>query len=647
MKVVDPPPLGDYDARERVAAAEERGAQGARMHDERRTLAIGNRLGLIAVAATLALLGGCGGAGGGSSAAPDGLEWNGDGSKSQPDWGTPGPTGLDGEAPAKRLLLVLHHDTTVPTGLKIQDELAIRAQVIDLEEGKPAADVAVAYEIIKNEGPNGQKGDASLQTQVAVADGDGEVANKFRAGNVGDVSYTVRLGVEGAEPVTLDVIVSDAPKGSVEVSFSYEGPVGLGSIKVRLMPKTFICGTFTPTANYTNSLADKTVLGVDAKPVFDGLAAGSYFTVIATAKSAAGHLAAAGCRDGVFVIANQKTPATLELYTLPLNPTGTYDVDDYFNFQGALPALGTVGQVIDGIVTLFNDPGKFLIDQIKNLVKLYLGSVIVDVAFGLFEKELAKVITNWVKSDAPDWLKDFFTIGDDLTQIVDNLHLKSKVKISKLQNNYYVQGLQYWDGLVLSWKFGCDKNAPDYDKCGLYTFSLTQIANTQFPQEIIEGKFTASIVNRDDLFIDNHVIKLSYGKLILFVLNEMILKTLTGENTLKGAALKFVNCKSIASAMSGSVLDAVGIEEKDIEQFCTSTVGLLVAPIETWIGTLALDSQLRLSGKAKLVDEDDDLYVDKLTNGEHSGTIEVDGGPGPTFKGTWSGTKIPIQLPPK
>ncbi len=545
--------------------------------------------------------------------------------------------------PLAALEIILLHDTTVPTNVLIQDELTIRAKLVDYALGIPPADVEVAFEIVENEGFGGTSGDASLQSKVAFSGEDGAVENVFRANFVGDVNYRVKLSAEGAEDVFLDIIVSDTPKGSLEILLTYEGPINVNTIKVRLMPKSYICGQFEPTANLAGSLADKTVLSIDAKPVFDGLAGGSHFTLVATAKSPAGALAAAGCRDGVFVVANEKTPTSLQLHLLPLNPTGNYDVDNFFDFTNTLGELGTVGEVIQGIVTLFNDPGKFLIDQIKTLVKQFIGELITDLAFSLFEDALADVITDWVLNDSPDWVQDFFTVGDDLTQIVDNLHLQSVLKISKLHNDYYFQGIQFWNGIVLTWKLGCEPDDPP--DCGEMTFSMDDFGDTQFPQDIIEGKFTGSVVNYDQLFIDQHTIQISYGKLILFVLNEVILKSITGENNLKDAVLSFVNCPSIAAAIENDILDAIGLPEDKLAKFCESTVGLLMAPLEAFIANLALDSQLRLSGQCTLLETDDDLIVDELIDGKYSGMVEIEAGAGPPFSGTFSGVRQPMQQP--
>ncbi|MBT9557446.1 MAG: hypothetical protein IV100_15505 [Myxococcales bacterium] len=594
----------------------------------------------------LTVLTACGDSGGGGGDGDLGGNGNGSGDATtdtdDPD-GTPGPGGVDGQPVAIAREIIILHDQTVPLGLGIQEELVLRAKVIDYEVGAPAAELAVNWEVIENIGQNGATGDGSLAAKQVYTAADGLTENVFRGGLLGEIKYTVRLSAEGADDRFIELYVSDSPTGSIEVNFLYSGPIPLNTIKLRLMPKGYSCGEFLPTGSFSGALFEKTVLSVSDKPVFDLLAANTHFTVIATAKSPTGALAAAGCRDGVFVVAKTKSPVSLELNVLPLIPTGTYDVDNIFDFSSALGALGTVGEVISGIQTLFNNPGKFLIDQIKVLVAGFIGEFITDAAFGLFEDELADIITDWVKDDSPQWLQDFFTIGDDLTQIVDRLHLKSTLKISKLEGSSF-QGTQFWTGIVLTWKYGCDPAAPDYETCGVTTYSMADLANTEFPQNVVEGFFVGQIANYDRLSIDKHSIQISYGKLILFVLNEIILKTITGTNNLKDAVLQFVDCPNIASLFSNGVLDALGLTEDKLSGFCTSTITLLIIPLENYVKNLALDSQLRLSGSCTLVDETEDLYVDRLADGEYVGQIEIDQGAGPSFSGTFSGTKAaPIQ----
>jgi hypothetical protein len=161
--------------------------------------------------------------------------------------------------------------------------------------------------------------------------------------------------------------------------------------------------------------------------------------------------------------------------------------------------------------------------------------------------------------------------------------------------------------------------------------------------DIIEGKFTGLIHDFDRLDIDNHTIKINYGKLILFVLNEIILPAITGEHNLTDAILSFINCAGIADKFSNSVLDGIGVSESDIEGFCTNGITWIVKPVEFIVGGLALDSQLRLSGKATLVDTDDNLIVDEIIDGDYVGHIEVDGQEGPAFDGYWFAWRQPGQ----
>ena len=92
--------------------------------------------------------------------------------------------------------------------------------------------------------------------------------------------------------------------------------------------------------------------------------------------------------------------------------------------------------------------------------------------------------------------------------------------------------------------------------------------------------------------------------------------------------------------MSNVVLDAIGATEDNIADFCTSSVTFIVQPVELLLGALALDSQLRLSGHATLVDQTNNLIVDRIIDGIYLGHVEVDGQEGPEFDGSWHALRI-------
>lgn len=543
---------------------------------------------------------------------------------SPPDTNTPIPT-------FDRLEIIFLHDNTTPMALHVNEERTVIVKVIDYGTGGAAENVLLNWEIIDASGA-GAPGNAELSADATFTDQNGLAQIVFRANTTSDVLYTLEVAADEADAVTALVGVGNFPTGSLRVTLKYQGGLEINTIAVRLMPGSYLCGAFKPTQLPTNPLGEKTVINVNAKPQFDGIEGGKTYTVIATAKGPLANLAAAGCRDGVYVPVGETAEATLDLYMLVLNPAGIYDMDNVFDFTGAIP--GQLGEIVDALSLLFYEPGAFLINQIKNLVKQYLGGLLTDAIFGLFGDALGDLITDWVQNDSPEWVQDIFTVGQDLLQIVKRLELTGILKISKLSSDYYVQGTIDYTGIVLTWKLGCDKNAPDYEDCGKMPFTMDQLNNNgSFPMDLLGGQWTGSIVSFDTLSVQPHELALNYGKLILFVLQDVILKYLTGQNSLVDAAVAIVGCDGIAKSLDNWV------DYDDTYKACKSTVTLLVAPVQSYLEGLATPSFATLQGSAKLVDEDDDLIVDKLVDGKWSGQILIQNATASNFKGEWSAVR--------
>ena len=472
-----------------------------------------------------------------------------------------------------------------------------------------------------------------------MTDDQGVATVKFQANSAAPVTYRVEASTDGAEPDSIQVAVLPEPSGDLRVVMTYDGPVPIHNVTLRVVEGPWPCTKFNPVHTPPNVVAEKTVLGPDSKPKFTGLKVNQPFTVVATALGPNNTLVAAGCRDGVLVQPDVENQVTLDLYILVLNPAGKYDMDNVFDLTGAIP--GQLGEVIDTLVTIFYDPGKFLVAKIKDLVKQYLPSFITDFLFSLFEDQLADLITDWLLNDAPGWVQDFFTIGQDLLQVVARLELTGILTISKLQNDYYVEGNIAFTGIVFTWKLNCDKNAPDYDQCGKYPFDLQDIDDPQFPLDLLEGSWKGTIAGFDKLTIEKYSLALNYGKLIYYMFTHVILKELTGKTSLADAMADIIGCDSIADA-----LDGLGLFSYDqIYSACSSAVGLLVLPVESYLLNLQTDSLFSLQGTATLVDEDSDLIVDRIVDGKWTGQILVGGAGGNPFTGEWSAVRIQPNNP--
>ena len=231
-----------------------------------------------------------------------------------------------------------------------------------------------------------------------------------------------------------------------------------------------------------------------------------------------------------------------------------------------------------------------------------------------------------------------------------------------MSNDFFVKGEINFTGLNLYWKLGCDKSSPNYATCGKVncdekkpdyatcaTFDVSQASkDPNFPLDLIAGTLTGTISTQTKLTIDSSSIKLNYGKLILYVLTHVVLKSLTGETTFAGAMSKLINCAGIAKGIGGSILGKLGLKEKTVKNACDSAVGLLVYPLEQLLGGLSVDSNLMLQGSGVLVDDKPgvsqgkdwvgDLKVDRIEQGLWTGSI-VSGTPGKPFKGVWNATR--------
>jgi len=541
-----------------------------------------------------------------------------------------------------RYQIIILDDTTSPLGMLVNEHRTVSAKVLDYKLQKPAAFYPVVYEVVASEPECSADSCGHFLVKEGMTNEDGIVQVTFEAGEAPDILYDVELSGENALGDAWQITVSPVPTGTIKINLVYEGPVPIHAINVRLMHGSFSCQQFNPVYPWVDDLDyQNTVAGIGSTLTWEGLSLGETYLVFATALGPTEHLTAKGCVDAIHLIPayDGVTDVTLELNVVTLNPAGTYDATSTFDFTGAIP--GQVGDIINFVVDLFYNPGGFIIDMVKTLVSQYIGSWVTDLAFSLFEDALADLITDWLLNNSPDFIQDFFVIGQDLVQIVKTLTLTSELKISKLSNDYYIQGIQSWQGVILYWKLGCPKeDEPDYDpECGAIPFSLTDMSESDVPLDLITGQFTGMIANFDNLIIDTHYIYLNYGKLILFVINEVLLPAISDYNSIEDLIYSIIDCEGIASGFVGSVLSVIGIDEDDVEGFCLAAVGLIVSPIEEVIGSLKMDSQLRIHGKANLLDDDDDLYVDYLINGLWWGHVEIQSEEGNEFEGVWEAVK--------
>ncbi len=563
------------------------------------------------------------------------------------------PPGMD-IPEGTRYLIILKEDTEQPLELVIGDHYPVKARVWDTWTNADAAYIDVTYLVT---GSNPACDDAppcgQFLVKQAQTNAEGEVSVTFEAGtDIGDpadpgVLYDVKVVAPQAIPDEMQIHVGIPPVGDLRITLQYEGAVPIHDIGLTLMKGPASCQSYDPLHPWDDPdliKAQKTAGSIDNVVLFEDWDVATTWVVFAMAKGPTGTLAAKGCLDNVHLLpeAEGVTEATLQLHLMPLNATGTYDTTNVFNFTGAIP--GEAGMIIDMVVNLFTDPGVVIIDLIKAAIATQIGELATDAIFGLFEDMLADLISDWLLNNSPDFIQDLFVVGQDLIQIVHHVTLTSDLHISKLQNDYYIEGTQFFLGITLYWKLGCpEEGEPDYDpECGALPLTLEDLEDTEIPVNILEGKFTATVDNWNHLTVSKHEIQLNYGALILFVINDLLLPAVSDYDSIEDLLYSIIDCHAIATGFAGDLLGALGISEQDIEDTCNGAVTMIVSPVEEMIASLSLNSHLVLWGQGTMQDDDGDLYVDRFENGSWEGYIYFSSDPsdqGNIFTGTWHAEK--------
>jgi hypothetical protein len=579
----------------------------------------------------------------------------------------------DNPVPPAGCELILLHDTSAPLSIQVGGDIALHAKVIDFAAGGAASNVLVRFEVTEVtdlQGNQAQKDPSSgLESEAGYTDNDGLVHNRFYAGNTPGLAYTITFTPSCGRPKELKVIVTALPCGCLNVSLRYEGalpPTSLNTIRVYVLPSEYTCDYLAPEKPVpSTTLVDGLITDLYGTTQFDCIPAGNYYTVFATAKGPYNCIAASGCDDGVFLQPDKCRDLALQLYLATLNPTGRYDCTDHFDFTNVVKdcaggitdplecatASGVnlsqqICCVLYQLVTFFQTPGTTIIALVKDLAKQWIGSLIVDTFFGLFGDAVANIITDYLKNKSPQWLQDFFKVGEDTLGIITNLELYSDLVLSKLQSDFSIQGSHYWTGMALYWKFGCNPQDPNYDQCGKMVFGLDDLGNitsgltcpgAQFPMNIFGGTFNASIADFNKFIMNLHTINLNYGRLVLFVLNEIIIAKLTNcqAHSVKDAAKLWLNCNDIGNGIFGQIAQWFGGTSQDVVNLCNNAVDFLLTPVDMFLGALSLDTELSLQGSALLADDDCDLKVDRITNGKYIGQIQTSASSQSSFTGTF------------
>jgi hypothetical protein len=493
--------------------------------------------------------------------------------------------------------------------------------------------------------------DAALAAQAAVTDENGSATLSLTSSSE-PRELLVKAWHAASRVVEIRVHVVSLPVGGVRVDFGYNGPVRLGNAEVYLIDDADFCEQPSFLAPPDGVLHSANVQTIAEEAYLGPTLSGRTAAVLVRARLASnGTLAAGGCFGDLRIPEGDDTSITVPLFLLPLNPAGTYDTINHFNFTNAIP--GTLGDVVRALVRFFGDQNNerqiasVIFDVVEGLIREAAGAIggfVVDLIRGFVEDDLNDIINNYIDNDGPAWVRSFFQIGSDLISIVSNLEVISHIQITKPRADGTYDGSQSWIGLAFYWRLGCEGN-PD-PMCGRFAFTMDQVAMGLEGINLVFGQFTGRIHTYNKGEIDPHTLDLQYGRLILFVLNNLVLPAIAdGARSLREALLNLANCPAFASGITGGddELSIAGIDivsRDTIEGWCTGVIGLAGDAAEAIVGNLRIDTRLTMSGSMTFVEETSDLAVDSLTEGVWTGTIRTQQDQGPPFNGDFAGPRL-------
>lgn len=514
-------------------------------------------------------------------------------------------------------------------------------------QGEPVSGERVQYTLV-----NGDDSGVALSASMTTTDANGYARVSFYAGeqvNTYEVEVSHR---QSLAPIIFNLDVLDLPTGGLNITFDYQGPVTLDQLEVYIVEQASICDNV-----YYLAPPDDVVVSQNGLTPLDryqpgALPAGESFGIVVRARTLeGGTLAAGGCLGDIGIVENEIRNARVTLLLLPLNPAGTYEVINNFNFTDAIP--GQVGVVIDQLLRFFGDSnnereiGGLIFDAIEQLAREVAGSIggiVIELIANWVEDDLNRLINGYIDNDAPSWVRDFFTIGSDLISVVSNMEVISEMTFTKARSDGTYDGAQNWLGLAFYWRLGCEENAPT--DCGRYAFTMNQLAEGANGINLVFGQFDGRVHSYNQGIINSHNMDLQYGRLILFVLNYIIMPRFAdGATSISEGLLNLANCPGFADRLTGGGshlrLGGINIVSRDrVESWCTSAMSLVGSGASIILEGLEVDTRMDIQGELTFVEENDDLSVDRIVQGVWRGSIRTATESAPPFEGEFEGERL-------
>ena len=480
----------------------------------------------------------------------------------------------------------------------------------------------------------------------------GSSSSQTREGGVASVSIrglgipndvtVVAQSQNAPKNVRFNVKVSDLPVGNLAVKANYNGLAPVENYSIHIYDsKDFYCGYDVRRVGVT---ADAVVPPVDESVAeFEGLSATQSYAIVVNGYSAQGAKVASGCLDsGTQVFENQTTNVNVYLDTIDLSLNTTFRARSYFDLGDVANALGTVGQFVKYVTDFADNPTQVLYDLLFDIIKEAIGGTIsggIDTilnATGLKEKLFNYLNGLLIQNKTVCQVGNF---ACQIRNIIRTMEFMGDLEIQRA-GQVELRGHNAYDGLSVYWRGGCetDKQGNYVDPtCGRYPLTTKQL-KLDTDIYFLEGTWSGSLANGyDKISIESHELKLEYGKIAVFLINNVVLPKLAGgAKSFPEAIAYWINCTAVGQWLSETLTFCVNIPlvgkkcvtvtPEQATGWCKSASNTLGSALGflTAMGELQkANSNVEISGTALVIDTNADNVVDDIHSGRWSGSMTI------------------------
>jgi hypothetical protein len=285
-----------------------------------------------------------------------------------------------------------------------------------------------------------------------------------------------------------------------------------------------------------------------------------------------------------------------------LDLAGAYSLDSQFDMATGLP--GDVGNVVNAFIEMTddpNDPASWLLDQLAES----LDSGLLESALDLARPGLDALVNEQIISHSPNLVTMLRDVGNDLGQVARKFGLRTRYTVTAdaggLRAVHEVTGI-HWN---------VDEVTHEY------TAAEVELGT-------VRAENIATTLMQNKVNIAEHSLPLSYGRILVFVLNHVIIPSATPfAGSLEDLLVANVDC----DAIGWDVYYQVNLGSQSLyESACLSALDAASDALEDALrGVDGSGSALVIKGDATPADMTNDGKVDRLMNGLWEGSFRIGG----------------------